>query len=72
MTKRKISATPKPVRVALVGSGLMARHHISVILAEFPHTEISVICEPSAANYTAVADQFKAAGKPIPPNEPNF
>lgn len=72
MTKRKTPLVPKPIRVALIGSGLMARHHISVILAEFPDSEISVICEPSAANYTAVADQFKAAGKPVPPNEPNF
>ncbi|MCI0576922.1 MAG: Gfo/Idh/MocA family oxidoreductase [Chloroflexi bacterium] len=71
MPKTK-SSRKKPIRVALVGAGSMARHHVRVMLAEFPETEIEVICEPSSVAYDAIAEIFELAGRPLPPNQPDL
>lgn len=61
-----------PTRATLVGCGLMARYHLLNILNEQNQTEIPVLCEPSEAQYEATTEVFAAAGRPIPPNEPDL
>lgn len=62
-----------PVKVALVGCGLMMRHHVrSSLLKLTETTQITVLCEPSEAAYQAMAEVFTAAGHTPPPNEPDL
>ena len=63
---------PKPVEVAVIGVGLMARHHVRQMLKMQLSTRIRVLCEPSAANYAAARAIFKEAGLRPPPNEPDL
>lgn len=60
------------VRVAMIGCGGMARHHIRQMLSQPETTTISVMCEPSAAAYAEAAALFEEAGLPAPPNQPNL
>ncbi len=60
------------VRMALVGCGGMARHHLRAILPHFPNTTIPVVCEPSPAAYEATAALFAEYGRPVPRNEPSL
>lgn len=62
----------RPVRVAVVGVGGMARHHIRQMLKMLANTRISVMCEPSPENYAAAAAIFREAGLKAPPNEPDL
>lgn len=62
----------RPVRVALIGAGSMARHHIRQILKMQASTRITVLCEPSPANHAAAAAIFREAGLRPPPNEPDL
>ncbi|MGH2536582.1 MAG: Gfo/Idh/MocA family oxidoreductase, partial [Candidatus Promineifilaceae bacterium] len=59
-------------RLALVGCGRMARHHLLLMLAGSPETVYPVVSEPSAANYAAACELFRAAGREPPPNEPDL
>lgn len=59
-------------RLAMVGVGGMARHHIRQILRQSDTTEIAAICEPSAEQYTIAAAMFEADGLTPPPNEPDL
>lgn len=61
-----------PLRVALVGCGGMARHHVRTILPAFPGTEVVVTCEPAAPARDAISGLFTLNGRPIPPNEPDL
>ncbi len=64
---------PSPANIALVGCGLMMRHHVrSSLLKQLDSTRITVLCEPSADNYALMAKVFEDAGQPAPPNEPDF
>jgi predicted dehydrogenase len=64
---------PSPSKVALIGCGLMMRHHVrSSLLKQADTTAITVICEPSPAAYQAMAEVFTKAGVPVPPNETNL
>jgi predicted dehydrogenase len=64
---------PSPANVALVGCGLMMRHHVrSSLLKQLDTTRITVLCEPSAASYALMAEVFEAAELPVPPNEPDL
>ena len=55
-------------RVALIGAGTMARHHLP-LLVEFG-ADIRVICEPSSNNYELTLEMLEELGGPAPPNEP--
>lgn len=60
------------VKVAMIGCGGMARHHIRQMLKQSESTEITVLCEPSAEQYAASAAVFSEAGLPPPPNQPDL
>ena len=66
------------VRAALIGAGdIMCGHHLPRILAqsdrsEVRRTQVRAICEPNPTHYEACAQQFAAAGLPVPPNEPDL
>jgi len=64
--------TSTPVRLAMIGTGGMARHHIENILEQQATTTITVVCEPSGAAYEAAAELFEDAGLAPPPNVPNL
>jgi predicted dehydrogenase len=61
-----------PVRVALLGAGIMARHHIRQILKPKSSTRIVALCEPSEAVALEAAKIFVDAGLPPPPNQPDW
>ncbi len=61
-----------PVRMAMVGCGGMARHHVTRILQQQATTQIVATCEPSAAAYAAFCQVFEEAGVTPPPNEPDL
>jgi predicted dehydrogenase len=57
-------------KVALIGAGGMARHHLSVMIEK--GAEITVICEPSSTNYELTLEKLEQLGAPLPPNEPDL
>ncbi len=59
------------VRMAMVGCGGMARHHMRNIL-KAQDTDIVVVAEPSDANYQAMVKVFEEAGCAPPVNEPDL
>ena len=61
-----------PIRVALIGTGGMARHHIRQMLKMQSTTRIVALCEPSEAMARQAAQIFVDAGQPPPPNHPNW
>ena len=61
-----------PVRVALIGAGIMARHHIRQMLKLQSTTRIVALCEPSEAVALEAAKIFVDAGLPPPPNQPDW
>jgi len=61
-----------PTRVALIGVGGMARHHIHQILTKHPSTQIVALCEPSEAMALAAAKVFVECGMSQPPNQPDW
>jgi len=60
------------VRVAMIGCGGMARHHLRAMLKQTDTTEIAVLCEPSAAAVEETAKVFAEAEVEMPPNEPDL
>jgi len=65
-------ATSSVTRVAMIGSGGMARHHLQGMLKQTDTTKITWICEPSPAAYEKAAALFTDAGQQPPPNEPDL
>ena len=61
-----------PARVALIGVGGMARHHIRQLLKMQANTQIAALCEPSEAMALEAAKIFVDAGLPPPPNQPDW
>jgi predicted dehydrogenase len=61
-----------PVRVAIIGCGGMARHHIRAIVKQLDSTTISVVCEPSPQAYELAAALFEEADLAPPPNQPDL
>ncbi len=57
------------VRVAVIGTGGMARHHIRQMVQQRDTTEIRVLCDTDEAAYKAAAEIFEEAGLPVPPHE---
>jgi len=64
-------STTEPIRVGLIGAGLMARYHLETMLPR-DDTVIAAICEPSEAAFASAAAEFIARGIPVPPNEPDW
>lgn len=62
----------QPVRMVMIGTGGMARHHIRNILKQRATTSIDAVCEPSGAAYEAAAELFDEAGLTPPPNQPDL
>lgn len=50
------------VKLAMIGAGGMARHHISFILKQQDTTRIVAVCEPDKAAYDQAAAMFTQAG----------
>jgi predicted dehydrogenase len=61
-----------PVRLVMVGCGIMARHHARQILKQQETTRIAMLCEPSPQAHQAMVEVFAEAGLPAPPNEPDL
>jgi predicted dehydrogenase len=70
MAKKR--ARSQPVRVTMIGCGIMAGYHLQVMLPQFKDTVVPVVCEPAKKRYEAIAKIFAEAGRDIPPNEPNL
>jgi predicted dehydrogenase len=62
----------QPVRLAMVGCGNMARHHIRRILQQQDTTQIVAACEPSGQAYEEFCVLFDQMGLKPPANEPNL
>ena len=60
------------IRVAMIGCGGMARHHIRSMLQQLETTEFVAVCEPSSQAYELAADLFDEAGHKPPPNQPDL
>jgi predicted dehydrogenase len=56
----------------MIGCGGMARAHFRNMLKQTATTQVSVMCEPSEAQYAASAKMFEDAGLPVPPNQPDL
>ncbi len=63
---------PTATRMALIGCGSMARHHVRNMLAHSKTTDLVVVCEPSPAAYAAMAKVFEEKGHKPPPNVTNL
>lgn len=62
----------KRVKMAMIGCGGMARHHLRHILKQMDTTEIVALCEPSAEALAETAKVFAEVGYRTPPNEPDL
>ena len=61
-----------PNRVAIIGCGGMARHHIRQLLKQRETTEIVALCEPSAEQLAQTHAVFAESGVTPPPNQPDL
>ena len=59
-------------RVAVIGCGGMARHHVTLMLQQPEKNRIVVVSEPSAEAYAAFEQLFIEIGQPAPPNQPDL
>ncbi len=64
-------ASIEPVRVGVVGVGLMARYHLANMLPR-DDTHVVAVCEPSAVAFEAASEEFTSRDLPVPPNEPDW
>jgi predicted dehydrogenase len=55
------------IRLAVIGTGGMARWHLQTILKQQATTEVVALCEPAAGAYQAAAELFTQAGLTPPP-----
>lgn len=60
------------VRMAIIGCGNMARHHLLNLLKQTDSTEIVALCDISPESLVKTAKVFKEAGFDVPPNESNL
>lgn len=60
------------VRLVMVGTGGMARHHTTRIAKQQETTEIAWVCEPSGQAYELFCDKMEEFGITPPPNEPDL
>lgn len=71
-TQQASQPASQPVRMAMIGCGGMARHHLTQILRHQDTTRIAALCEPSQAAYASACEVFHDAGLQPPPNEPQL
>jgi predicted dehydrogenase len=64
-------STPAPTRLGVIGTGLMARHHLRTTL-DREDTRVVAICEPSEASWAIAAAEFTSRGIALPPVEPDW
>ena len=67
-----MTSTTQPVRVAMIGCGGFARHHLRRMLPLPDRPAIPVVCEPSPTAYAETAKLFEEAELPPPPNQPDL
>jgi len=60
-----------PTRVGVIGTGLMARHHLRTML-DRDDTVVAAVCEPSDAAWAIAATEFIERSLALPPNEPDW
>lgn len=60
-----------PIRVGVIGTGLMARAHLETML-DRGDTVVVAVCEPSAPAWAVAVGDFVARGLPVPPVEPDW
>jgi predicted dehydrogenase len=60
-----------PVRLGIIGLGLMSRFHLPVILGR-SDTVVNAICEPAPGALVQAEAAFAAHGRELPPNEPDW
>lgn len=61
-----------PVRVAMIGCGGFARHHLRRMLPLPDRPHIPIVSEPSPAAYAEFARLFEESGLTPPPNQPDL
>lgn len=59
-------------RVAIIGAGGMARHHLRQMLKQTDTTEIIALCEPSEEQARLSRAIFEENGQNPPPNQPDL
>ncbi|MFP5343709.1 MAG: Gfo/Idh/MocA family protein [Candidatus Limnocylindria bacterium] len=64
-------SAPAPIRIGVIGAGLMARHHLTTML-DRDDTVVTAICEPAAAAAGIAANEFVIRGLTPAPNEPDW
>jgi predicted dehydrogenase len=64
-------STTQPLRIGIVGAGLMAQYHLRDMLGR-EDTEVTALCEPSESNLAITATRFAERGLAVPPNEPDW
>jgi len=72
MSSREAAKQKTRVRMALIGCGGMARHHLTQILRHQDNTEIVAVCEPAPQAYAQASAIFREIGLLPPPNEPQL
>ncbi len=60
-----------PVRVGLIGVGMMARHHLRSMLGR-DDTIVTAVCEPAPAAWASASTEFADRGLAPVPNEPDW
>lgn len=60
------------VRMAMVGTGGMARHHAVRIAQQQDTTRLALVCEPSGDAYEAFCSRLEELGVEPPPNVPDL
>lgn len=63
-----MKSSDKAIRLVLIGTGSIARHHLETILPYFPNTEIPVVCEPSEKQFELTTELFEKHQRPLPEN----
>ena len=67
-----MSSKSDRVRLVMVGTGGMARHHTTRIAKQQDTTEIAWVCEPSGQAYELFCEKMEEFGITPPPNEPDL
>jgi predicted dehydrogenase len=64
--------TDPVTRTTIIGCGKRARKIAAMMLQDPDGTEIPVICEPASGACESMAEVFRAAGRELPPNQPDL
>jgi len=67
-----MSRSSNRVRLAMIGTGGMARHHATRIAQQTESTELAWVCEPSGQSYELFCERLEELHVAPPPNEPDL